>query len=171
VSVAELPSAGAEDVLIDSAGSLVTGLTNGDVVRMSFEGFAIVGNTGGRPLGIEQLADGNLLVCDHDRGLLRLDVTTGKVEVLLDQINGERLHFCSQRSRLRGRNNLFLDIIGHGHVERLPLGRDYPQNVWTFDTRASRRRKHGVAQGPRLCQRSGAGPRRIVCPRRRNDWL
>jgi hypothetical protein len=75
VSVRELPSAGAEDVLIDSAGSLVTGLINGDVVRVSSEGCALLGNTGGRPLGIEELADGSLLVCDHDRGLLRLDVT------------------------------------------------------------------------------------------------
>ena len=95
VSVVQLPSIGAEDVLIDSAGSLVTGLTNGDVVRVSSEGCVVLGNTGGRPLGIEEYADGSLLVCDHDRGLLRLDAATGHVEVLLDEIDGERLHFCS----------------------------------------------------------------------------
>jgi len=95
VSLVDLPSGGAEDILIDRAGSLVAGLANGDVVRVSAEGCVVLGNTGGRPLGIEECVDGNLLVCDHDRGLLRLDVGTGEVEVLLDEIEGERLHFCS----------------------------------------------------------------------------
>jgi sugar lactone lactonase YvrE len=95
VSVVELPSTGAEDVLIDRAGSVVTGLTNGDVVRVSAEGSVVLGNTGGRPLGIEEYPDGNLLVCDHDRGLLRLDLATGEVEVLVDEVDGKHLHFCS----------------------------------------------------------------------------
>jgi len=95
VSVVELPSTGAEDVLIDHAGSVVTGLTNGDVVRVSTEGAVVLGNTGGRPLGIEEYPDGNLLVCDHDRGLLRLGVATGEVDVLVDEVDGKRLHFCS----------------------------------------------------------------------------
>jgi sugar lactone lactonase YvrE len=95
VSVVELPGTGAEDVLIDRAGSVVTGLSNGDVVRVSAEGTVVLGNTGGRPLGIEEYPDGNLLVCDHDRGLLRLDVATGEVDVLVGEIDGKRLHFCS----------------------------------------------------------------------------
>lgn len=70
-------------------------LTNGDVVRVSAEGSVVLGNTGGRPLGIEEYPDGNLLVCDHDRGLLRLDVATGEVEVLVDEVDGKHLHFCS----------------------------------------------------------------------------
>jgi sugar lactone lactonase YvrE len=93
--VVELPSAGAEDVLIDRAGFVVTGLTNGDVVRVGAEGCVVLGNTGGRPLGVEEYADGSLLVCDHNRGLLHLDVVTGDVKVLLDELDGERLRFCS----------------------------------------------------------------------------
>ena len=95
VALVELPSTGAEDVLIDRAGSVVTGLTNGDVVRVSAAGSVVLGNTGGRPLGIEEYPDGDLLVCDHDRGLLRLDVTSGAVEVLVDEVDGKHLHFCS----------------------------------------------------------------------------
>jgi sugar lactone lactonase YvrE len=95
VSVVELPSTGAEDVLIDRSGSLVTGLTNGDVVRVNADGCVVLGNTGGRPLGVEEFADGSLLVCDHDRGLLRLDVATGEVEVLLHEFDGKHIHFCS----------------------------------------------------------------------------
>jgi len=95
VTVVELPGKGGEDVLIDRAGSVVTGLSNGDIVRVSAQGSVVLGNTGGRPLGIEAYADGNLLVCDHDRGLLRLDVTTGQVEVLVEKVDGKHLHFCS----------------------------------------------------------------------------
>jgi len=95
VSLVELPSAGAEDVLIDRTGCLVTGLTNGDVVRVGAGGCCVLANTGGRPLGIEEFADGSLLVCDHNRGLLRLNVVTGDVEALLDTLHGEPLHFCS----------------------------------------------------------------------------
>ena len=95
VSVVELPSTGAEDVLIDRTGSVVTGLANGDVVRLNAEGAVVLGNTGGRPLGIEEYLDGNLLVCDHDRGLLRFDVATGTVDVLVGEVDGKRLHFCS----------------------------------------------------------------------------
>lgn len=95
VSVIDLPSTGGEDVVIDRTGSVVTGLTNGDVVRVSPEGSVVLGNTGGRPLGIEEYSDGNLLVCDHDRGLLHLDVATGKVEVVVEEIDGKHLHFCS----------------------------------------------------------------------------
>jgi len=95
VTVVELPGSGGEDVLIDREGSVVTGLANGDVVRVSAQGSVVLGNTGGRPLGIEEYADGNLLVCDHDRGLLRLDVITGDVDVLVDEVDGKHLHFCS----------------------------------------------------------------------------
>jgi sugar lactone lactonase YvrE len=49
---------------------------------------------GGRSAS-EEYPDGNLLVCDHDRGLLRLDVATGEVDVLVGEIDGKRLHFCS----------------------------------------------------------------------------
>jgi len=95
VTVVELPGSGAEDVLIDGDGAAITGLANGDVVRVSADGCVVLGNTGGRPLGIEAYADGNLLVCDHDRGLLHLDVTTGDVDVLVGEVDGKPLHFCS----------------------------------------------------------------------------
>jgi sugar lactone lactonase YvrE len=95
VTVVGLPGTGGEDVLIDRAGCVVTGLANGNVVRLSGEGTVVLGNTGGRPLGIEEYPDGTLLVCDHDKGLLRLDVTTGNVDVVVDAIDGKPLHFCS----------------------------------------------------------------------------
>jgi sugar lactone lactonase YvrE len=153
-------------VLIDRAGSVVTGLTNGDVVRVSADGAVVLGNTGGRPLGIEEYPDGNLLVCDHDRGLLRLDVATGEVQVLLDEVDGKHLHFCSNAVICADGTIYFssssdtatwqefrADVINHASSGR------------------SRRKSHGAAEGPRLRQRSRAGARRVIPARRRNDRL
>ena len=54
-----------------------------------------VADTGGRPLGLELLADGDLLVCDAVRGLLRVDPGSGAVEVLLDRVEGKPMRFCN----------------------------------------------------------------------------
>ncbi len=52
-----------------------------------------VAATGGRPLGLEHLPDGRILVCDAHRGLLALDPVTGDLETLLREVDGERLLF------------------------------------------------------------------------------
>jgi sugar lactone lactonase YvrE len=87
---------GPEDVVFDGRGRVVTGLEDGTVVRldpMSGER-TVLGSTGGRPLGVEPCPDGSVLVCDHDRGLLRM-APDGAVEVLVDAVDGERLTFAS----------------------------------------------------------------------------
>jgi hypothetical protein len=48
--------------------------------------------TGGRPLGIKFDAGGNLIVADAFRGLLSVS-PEGKVTVLADTVNGERMLF------------------------------------------------------------------------------
>ncbi|WP_424184721.1 SMP-30/gluconolactonase/LRE family protein [Actinokineospora sp. G85] len=75
--------AGAEDVLVDVDGSVVTGLADGRVVRLDPRGGAprTIADTGGRPLGVERHPDGRLVVCDATRGLLALD--GDRVEVLV----------------------------------------------------------------------------------------
>ena len=63
---------GPEDVLLDDAGRMLTGLADGRIQRVDPAGTAAstVARTGGRPLGLEWLPDGRLLVCDAERGLL-----------------------------------------------------------------------------------------------------
>ena len=56
-----------------------------------------VGHTGGRPLGLELLPDGRLLVCDANRGLLALDSATGAIEVLATRVDGARILVLQQR--------------------------------------------------------------------------
>lgn len=77
---------GPEDVMFDADGSVVTGLGDGRVLRL--------GPAGDRPLGVQPCADGGVLICDHDRGLLRV-APDGTVEVLLDAVDGEPLTFAS----------------------------------------------------------------------------
>jgi sugar lactone lactonase YvrE len=88
-----VPGTGPEDVAVDGDGNVYTGLGDGRILR--FEGGEglprQLTNTGGRPLGIEVHPDGDLLVCDADRGLLRVPADGGEPRVLLDQVGGRRL--------------------------------------------------------------------------------
>ncbi len=72
----------------------------------------MVADTGGRPLGLEWLPDGRLLVCDAQVGLLAVETnrsserpptslpTTGlgRVELLVDQVDGARVRICNNAS-------------------------------------------------------------------------
>ncbi len=88
-----VPGHGPEDVLIDGEGGVVTGLEDGRVVRIDIEtGIAnVLADTRGRPLGLEWLPDGDVLVCDAEVGLLRVPRHGGRVEVLASHVDGERL--------------------------------------------------------------------------------
>lgn len=94
---------GPEDVVVDHEGRVVTGVEDGRILRVHPHGpvrVEQVARTGGRPLGLEVLPDGRLLVCDAERGLLRVTPDSGgsgegKVEVLVDSVAGAPLRFCS----------------------------------------------------------------------------
>ncbi|MBB2947104.1 sugar lactone lactonase YvrE [Actinoplanes lutulentus] len=87
----------------DQAGRVITGLRDGRIVWLdSVTGErGVLGETGGRPLGVWPLDDGGVLVCDHDRGLLELGAD-GIVRVLAYRIGGEKITFAS--NVVRGRD-------------------------------------------------------------------
>lgn len=87
VELFAVPGGGPEDPLLDDDGGLYTGLHDGRVVRIDLAGGPTTQlcNTTGRPLGLEWLPDGDLLVCDADRGLLRVPREGGSAEVLADR--------------------------------------------------------------------------------------
>lgn len=87
---------GPEDVVVHPDGYLYTGLLDGRIVRVPRDGGPpeTVCDTGGRPLGMDLDAEGRLVVCDTERGLLRV-TTDGHVEVLCDHYQGEPLRFCN----------------------------------------------------------------------------
>jgi len=97
LTVVPVPGDGAEDVVVDADGDVYTGTEDGSVFRIRGEGRRIdrVGGTGGRPLGLELLPDGRLLVCDARRGLVALDTGSGAIEVLATHVHGQRITVCN----------------------------------------------------------------------------
>ncbi|MFE1927209.1 SMP-30/gluconolactonase/LRE family protein [Streptomyces asoensis] len=98
-----LPGHGPEDVVADPAGRVLTGVADGRILRVdglddpSAPRVEQVAEIDGRPLGLELLPDGDLLVCSADGALLHIDLGggTGKARVLTGSAAGERLRFCS----------------------------------------------------------------------------
>ncbi len=88
---------GAEDTAVDSDGRLYSGLADGRIVRLNDDGTVTdIVNTTGRPLGLEfSKTDGGLYVCDADRGLLHVDLTSGRTKVLVDTVEGDFLNFTN----------------------------------------------------------------------------
>jgi len=123
--------------VVDGAGRVVTGVDDGRLLRVGPDGrVEVVADTGGRPLGIELLGDGRLLVCDARRGLLAADPATSAVEVLVDRVAGEPMRFCnnaavagdgtvyfSDSSRRFGIDHWRADLLEHSGTGRL-LRRD-----------------------------------------------
>jgi 2-keto-4-pentenoate hydratase/2-oxohepta-3-ene-1,7-dioic acid hydratase in catechol pathway/sugar lactone lactonase YvrE len=89
-----------EDVVFDASGQLYAGVEDGRIWRWPAtypdSGHAeLFADTHGRPLGLEiDPADGNLIVCDAYRGLLKAD-ETGHTRILADTYNGRRLKFTN----------------------------------------------------------------------------
>ncbi|WP_216590557.1 SMP-30/gluconolactonase/LRE family protein [Streptomyces brasiliscabiei] len=119
---------GPEDVVADGRGRVLTGVEDGRVLRV--DGLAEPGrarvetlaDTGGRPLGLQLLPDGDLLVCDAERGLLRVTTADGTVRVLADEAAGERLRFCSN-----------VVALSDGTVYFTVSSRRYPLHQWIGD--------------------------------------
>ncbi|MBU3066352.1 SMP-30/gluconolactonase/LRE family protein [Nocardia sp. NEAU-G5] len=92
-----LPGSSPEDVVLAADGRLVTGISGGPILAVHPADGTVeqIAHTGGRPLGLHAEPDGALLICDSERGLLRLDKPHGELEVLVDEVDGERLNFAS----------------------------------------------------------------------------
>lgn len=90
LSIVPVPGPGAEDVLVGADGRVWTGTEDGAIhVHDPQDGSVVtVTATGGRPLGLEWLPDGRLLICDAHRGLLAFTEATGDLEVLASEVDG-----------------------------------------------------------------------------------
>jgi sugar lactone lactonase YvrE len=123
-----LGARGPEDVVADPHGRVLTGVEDGRILRVHHLGdpltarVEVLAETGGRPLGLELLPDGGLLVCDAERGLLRVGPDDGSVRVLADSVAGERLRFCSN-----------VVALPDGAVCFTVSSRRYPLHRWIGD--------------------------------------
>lgn len=117
LTVWHVNGSGAEDVLVDDKGNVYTGVDDGRVLRLTSDGRRLdtIADTGGRPLGLEHLPDGRLLVCDAKRGLLAVDRTTGAVEVLVER--GRELHVCNNAAVAADGTVYFTDSTSRFELE------------------------------------------------------
>lgn len=97
MTLLRIPGLNPEDVLLDEKGRVLCGLEDGSILRMNSDGSdaTVLANTGGRPLGLDWLPDGRLLVCDCQRGLLAINLANNAIDVLADAVNGRKLMVCN----------------------------------------------------------------------------
>lgn len=134
----ELPGRGPEDVRLDSQGRVLTGLEDGRIVRVTIgdttHEVETLAHTEGRPLGMAVVDDATLLVCDSERGVLRVDLDTGAVDVLVDRLDGEPITFASNIVQVRsgaiyftvstrrfGFDDFLADLLEHSGTGRLAV--------------------------------------------------
>lgn len=97
-TVIPLPGPSPEDIIATREGDLITGLGDGRIIRIDPLSGAVrtMGETAGRPLGLELVEDeSTLLICDSVRGLLRMDLASGAIGTLVSNVGGVPLRFCS----------------------------------------------------------------------------
>ena len=107
--LAEGRGVGPEDTTIGPGGWLYTGYEDGRIVRINpVEGSAAdieeIANTGGRPLGMQFDAGGNLIIADGEKGLLSLS-PGGELSVLTDSVEDTKMLFVDD-----------LDIAADGKI-------------------------------------------------------
>lgn len=112
---------GPEDVTRGPDGWFYTGLLDGRIVRFDGHRAETWANTGGRPLGLAFDAAGRLIVADAGRGLLAV-TPGGRVEVLVDEFEGERLLLVDD-----------LDIAADGTIWFSDASRRFPVSHWILD--------------------------------------
>lgn len=119
VTVVPVAGHGPEDVVVDAAGRLWTGLVDGRIVRCAPDGSdqTVVATTGGRPLGLHVARDGRVLICDSHRGLLALDPDSGALRVLVSAIDGRPLRFCSNVTETDDGTIWFTESTSDFHFE------------------------------------------------------
>jgi sugar lactone lactonase YvrE len=115
-----MPGPAPEDVVVDTDGGVWTGLADGRIVRIArdVKSHNVIGDTGGRPLGLAVSRDGSLLVCDSHHGLLRMNTATGTFESLVRDVEGRRLAFCSNVVESSGGTIYFTESTSRFHYER-----------------------------------------------------
>jgi sugar lactone lactonase YvrE len=119
ITVVPLPGNGPEDVVVDTAGQLWTGLEDGRILRIAPDSGepTVVAETGGRPLGLHIARDGRVLVCDSHRGLLALDPASATLDVLVESVDGRRLKFCSNVTETSDGTIYFTESTSDFHFE------------------------------------------------------
>jgi sugar lactone lactonase YvrE len=86
---------GPEHIAIGKDGKLYTTVASGNILRMNPDGSAqeVFVNTGGRVLGFDFDASGNLIAADANKGLLSISPNR-KITLLTNKINGDPIRYA-----------------------------------------------------------------------------
>jgi sugar lactone lactonase YvrE len=86
---------GPEHIVIGPDGKLYTTVASGNILRMNSDGSAqeVFANTGGRVLGFDFDAKGNLIAADAVKGLLSI-APDAKVTLLTDKVDGDLIRYA-----------------------------------------------------------------------------
>jgi hypothetical protein len=116
---------GPEDIAIGHDSLFYTGFADGRIVSFDINGNNVKEfcNTGGRPLGMEIDANGQLIVADEIKGLLSINAE-GQITVLATEVEGTLIHFADD-----------LDIASDGSIyftdaSQRHRSHDLMQEVW-----------------------------------------
>lgn len=112
---------GPEDIAFDAQGRLHAGLHDGRIVRLDGDKVTTLANTGGRPLGMQFDAGGNLIICDAWKGLLSLG-PDGQFTTLVSEVYGVPLTFTDD-----------LDIAADGKIYFTDASTKYHQPDYVLD--------------------------------------
>jgi sugar lactone lactonase YvrE len=87
---------GPEHLAIGKDGKLYAAVASGAILRMNPDGSerSVLANTGGRVLGFDFDAQGNLIAADAMRGLLMIDLA-GQVSVLADKVGSDPIRYAN----------------------------------------------------------------------------
>ncbi|UTW08505.1 SMP-30/gluconolactonase/LRE family protein [Pseudomonas benzenivorans] len=136
---------GPEDSAVDAQGLVYSGLHDGRIVRIAADGrvepFAY---TGGRPLGMDFDAAGNLIVADAYKGLLSID-PQGQIRVLATEAAGVPFRFTDD-----------LDIAADGTIYFSDASSRFAQPDYLLDLLEAR------PHGRLLSYRPASGETRVL---------
>lgn len=118
-----------EDVLIAPDGTLLTGTDDGRILHVTADGIMTVADTGGRPLGLDWMLDGRILVCDTRKGLMAVDQRTGVIEMLVPAGGDVSLSLCNNPCMAPDGRIFFSDSTQRYEVEAART--DVVENVGT----------------------------------------
>lgn len=88
---------GGEDIHKGADGCIYTGVVSGEILKncdqnLSKSAWKVIANTEGRPLGLHFNGQGELIIADANKGLLKL-LSDNTIEVLADSYQGNKLIF------------------------------------------------------------------------------
>lgn len=111
---------GPEDVAVDGQGRIYGGLEDGRIMRLAPDGSGAeeFANTGGRPLGLDFDAAGNLIVADAYRGLLSIS-PDGKTTVLATEQGGVPFRLTDD-----------VDVAANGTIYFSDASRKFPLDMY-----------------------------------------